>query len=207
MNVSARTIARILSLAVAFVMVGAGPVTLQPVHIGVLPNDDMVAVLYAQQTGMFKAAGLDVTIDKSSPNGAAIATAVSAGAYDIGKSSINAMFDAYLHNVPFWIIGTAALYQSSKPYVGFFVPTDSPVQSAKDLGTGTTAVSSIHDLGQLAVFKAMDDAGLDYKKSQFVELPMAASAGAIDQKRVTAGEASYPPLQAAMDTGKYRFIP
>src|ERR1700761_1168017 len=157
MNVSARTIARILSLAVAFVMVGAGPVTLQPVHIGVLPNDDMVAVLYAQQTGMFKAAGLDVTIDKSSPNGSAIATAVSAGSYDIGKSSITSMFDAYLHGVPFWIIGTAALYQSSKPYVGFFVPTDSPMKTTKDLGTGVTGVSFVHDLAELAVLKAMDE--------------------------------------------------
>lgn len=207
MIVSARAAARLLSLAVAFVLIGASPAPLQTLRVGVLPNDDMVAVLYAQQTGMFKAAGLDVVLDKSSPNGAAIATAVSAGALDIGKSSINAMFDSYLHGIPFQIIGTAALYQSSKPYVGFFAPIDSNIKTAKDLGTGVTAVSSIHDLGMLAVYKAMDEAGLDPKTSHFVELPMSASAAAIDQKRVTAGEASYPPLQAALETGKYRFIP
>ena len=176
-------------------------------RVGVLPNDDMIAVLYAQQSGMFKNAGLDVTIDKSSPNGSAIATAVLAGSYDIGKASITTMIDAHLHGVPYWIIGTAALYQSSKPYVGFFVPLDSPIKTTKDLGTGTTAVSFVHDLAQLAVYKAMDEAGLDYKTSQFVELPMSASAAAIDSKRVTAGEASYPVLQKALGTGKYRFIP
>jgi ABC-type nitrate/sulfonate/bicarbonate transport system substrate-binding protein len=99
------------------------------------------------------------------------------------------------------------MYQSSKPYVGFFVPIDSSIKTTKDLGTGTTAVSFIHDLAELAVYKAMDEAGLDYKTSQFVELPMSASAAAVDQKRVTAGEASNPVLQAALGTGKYRFIP
>lgn len=201
---------RFLLLAFALVAFGSLPAKtaeLQPVRVGVLPNDDMIAVLYAQQSGMFKAAGLDVTIDKSSPNGSAIATAVLAGSYDIGKASITTMFDAHLHGVPYWIIGTAALYQSSKPYVGFFVPLDSPIKTTKDLGTGTTAVSFIHDLAELAVYKAMDEAGLDYKTSQFVELPMSASAAAIDSKRVTAGEASYPVLQAALGTGKYRFIP
>jgi len=202
--------ARVLICALALLVFAAGPAKtadLQPVRVGVLPNDDMVAVLYAQQTGMFKAAGLDVTIDKSSPNGSAIATAVLAGSYDIGKASITTMFDAHLHGVPYWIIGTAALYQASKPYVGFFVPIDSPIKTTKDLGTGTTAVSFIHDLAELAVYKAMDEAGLDYKSSQFVELPMSASAAAVDSKRVTAGEASYPVLEAAMSTGKYRFIP
>ncbi len=207
MTVSLRALARVIACAFAVGMVGAGPVELQPVHIGVLPNDDMISVLYAQQSGMFKAAGLDVTIDKSSPNGSAIATAVAAGSYDIGKSSITTMFDSHLHGIPFWIIGTAALYQSSKPYVGFIVPIDSPVKATKDLGSGTTAVSFIHDLGQLAVYKAIDEAGGDYKTTQFVELPMSASAAAIDSKRVIAGEVSYPPAQAALDTGKFRFVP
>lgn len=207
LSVSLRAWTRVLSFAFALALIGAGPAELTPVHIGVLPNDDMISVLYAQQSGLFKAAGLDVTIDKSSPNGAAIATAVAAGSYDIGKTSITTMFDSHLHGIPFWIIGTAALYQSSKPYVGFIVPIDSAIKTTKDLGAGPTAVSFIHDLGQLAVYKALDEAGRDYKSTQFVELPMSASAAALDNKRVIAGEVSYPPAQAALDTGKFRFIP
>ncbi len=122
MNLSRRVLAPFLFAIVLF----AGPARtadLQSVRVGVLPNDDMISVLYAQQTGMFKDAGLEVQIDKSSANGSAIAAAVQSGAYDIGKSSITPIFDAYLHNVPFWIIATGAMYQSSKPYVGFLVPT------------------------------------------------------------------------------------
>jgi len=53
MIASARACARLFSVVFALVMLGAGPVELQTVRIGVLPNDDMMSVLYAQQTGMF----------------------------------------------------------------------------------------------------------------------------------------------------------
>jgi ABC-type nitrate/sulfonate/bicarbonate transport system substrate-binding protein len=80
----------------------------------------------------------------------------------------------------------------------------------RDLGVGgATAVSFIHDLGQLAVYKEIDESGGDWKSSklQFVELPMSASYAAVEANRVLAGEASYPPAQAAIDTGNVRLIP
>ena len=206
MPVSLRACSRVLSFVFALVMLGAGPAELQTVRIGVLPNDDMMSVLYAQQTGMFKEAGLDVQLDKSSPNGSAIAAAVASGSYDIGKSSITPIFDAHLHGLPFTIIATGALYDSRKPYVGFLVAADSPIRSAKQL-TGPNGVSFIHDLGQLAVYKAIDEAGGDWKAAQFVELPMSASAAAVDGKRVMSAEISYPPAQQAIESGKVRFIP
>jgi NitT/TauT family transport system substrate-binding protein len=212
MTVSFRAFARLLTFAFVLAVLGSratGAADLQTVRVGLLPNDDMISVLYAQQSGMFKDAGLDVQLDKTSPNGSAIASAVQSGNYDIGKSSITPIFDAYLHNVPFWIIATGAMYQSTKPYVGFIVPIDSPIKTVKDLGAGATAVSFIHDLGQLAVYKEIDEAGGDWKSSklQFVELPMSASYAAVEANRVVAGEVSYPPAQAALDTGKVRFIP
>jgi NitT/TauT family transport system substrate-binding protein len=206
MSASLRAYARLFSFVFALVMLGAGPAELQTVRIGVLPNDDMMSVLWAQQTGMFKEAGLDVQLDKSSANGSAIAAAVASGSYEIGKSSITPIFDAHLHGVPFTIIATGALYDSRKPYVGFLVATDSPVRSAKQL-TGPNGVSFIHDLGQLAVYKAIDEAGGDWKAATFVELPMSASAAAVDGKRLMSGEISYPPAQQAIESGKLRMIP
>jgi len=206
MTVSLRACARLFSIAFTIAMLGAGPLTLQTVRIGVLPNDDMMSVLYAQQTGMFKAAGLDVVLDKSSPNGSAIAAAVASGSYDIGKSSITPIFDAHLHGLPFTIIGVGALYESRKPYVGYLVAADGPIHSASQL-TGPNGVSFIHDLGELAVLKAIDEAGGDWKAAQFVELPMTASAAAVNSKRLMSGETSFPPAQEALESGKLRLIP
>ena len=206
MTVSPRAGARLLAFCFALVMLGAGPAQLQTVRIGVLPNDDMMSVLYAQRSGMFRDAGLDVRIDKSSPNGSAIAAAVASGSYDIGKSSITPIFDAHLHGLPFTIIATGAVYQSSKPYVGFLVAADGPIHSTKQL-TGPNGVSFIHDLGQLAVYKAIDEAGGDWKAAQFVELPMSATTAAVEGKRLMSGEISYPPAQQALESGKVRLIP
>jgi ABC-type nitrate/sulfonate/bicarbonate transport system substrate-binding protein len=179
---------------------------LQVIHLGVLPNDDMTSVLYAEKTGMFRKAGLDVLIDRSSSSGAAIATAVAAGSYDIGKSSITPIFDAHLRGIPFTIIGAAAIYDSRKPYVGFLVPVDSPIHSATQL-TGTNGVSFINDLGQLSVYKAIDDAGGDWHVPKFVEMPMSASRAAVESNRVEAAEISYPPAQQAIESGKVRLLP
>ncbi len=111
-----------------------------------------------------------------------------------------------MHGLPFTIIGTAALYDSRKPYVGFLVAADGPIHSAKQL-TGPNGVSFIHDLGQLAVYKAIDEAGGDWHAAQFVELPMSASAAAVNSKRLMSGETSYPPAEEAIESGKLRLIP
>jgi ABC-type nitrate/sulfonate/bicarbonate transport system substrate-binding protein len=186
---------------------GAQTPALTTVRVGVLGNDDMISVLYAQKTGMYAKAGLDVQIDKSSPNGSAIAAAVAAGSYDIGKASAPALIDAHLKGLPFVVIGTAAVYERKAPYVALIVPKDSPVNAIGDIKDGTYAVSFIHDGAQLSMSKAIGRDNPALKNVQFVELPMSASAAAVEQGRVAGGEASYPPLQAAMDTGKFRLLP
>ena len=199
------------ALCAALLALFAAPLGAQtastPVRVGVLGNDDMISVLWAQRTGLYAKAGLDVQIDKSSANGAAIAAAVVAGAYDIGKASAPAIIDAHLKGLPFVIIGTAAVYESKAPYVGFIVPKDSPIQSVKDFTGGIVGLSFLKDGGQLSIMKALDEAGLASKSPQFVEVPMSAAGPAVDQKRVVAAEVSYPPMQAALDTGKFRMIP
>ena len=203
----------VLALAIAAVSTfpaaraTAQPSAMTPVHVGVLGNDDMVSVLYAQKTGMYAKAGLDVQIDKSSQNGSAIAAAVAAGSYDIGKASAPALIDAHIKGLPFVVIGTAAVYERAHPYVALIVPKDSPIKSVHDIKDGTYGISFVHDGAQLSMSKAIgrDDPAL--KSVQFVELPMSASAAAVEQGRIAGGEASYPPLQAAMDTGKFRLVP
>ncbi len=59
------------------------------------------------------------------------------------------------------------------------------------------------------MYKEIDESGGDWKsmKLQFIELPMSAAFAAVESNRVVAGEVSYPPAQAAIDSGKVRLIP
>jgi ABC-type nitrate/sulfonate/bicarbonate transport system substrate-binding protein len=204
----ARALAGVAALSAAVVArAGAQTPSLGAIKLGVLPNDDMISVVWGQRNGLFAKAGIDLTVDRGSSNGAAIAAAVMGGAYDIGKSSTTAIIDAHLRGVPFTVIGTAAVYESSKPYAVFIVPKDSPAKTPRDLQNGIIGLSFVRDMGQLAMTKIFDEAGLSLKNVQFTEVPMSAAAAAVEQGRVMAAEVGYPPLQAAMDTGKYRIIP
>jgi ABC-type nitrate/sulfonate/bicarbonate transport system substrate-binding protein len=50
------------------------------------PADDTMPVIYAQQSGAFRRAGLDVQLTRAT-SGSAVAAAVAGGSLDIGKSS------------------------------------------------------------------------------------------------------------------------
>jgi ABC-type nitrate/sulfonate/bicarbonate transport system substrate-binding protein len=197
----------VLALAGSTAAPGWAQTAVTTVKVGVLPNDDMIALLYGVRTGMFQKAGLDVQIDRSASNGAAIAAAVTGGSLDIGKSSLQTLIEAHLHNVPFWLIGTAAVYDSRAPYVGLLVLKDSPYTNATQIQSGVVGLSSAKDVAQIALLKSLDDAGVKANALQFTEIPMSAGAAALEQGRTVAQEISYPLAQAAIDSGKFRFIP
>jgi NitT/TauT family transport system substrate-binding protein len=205
--------ARLLRAAIAAAMVlfAVGPVHadtpgLIPVHVGVLPNDDMMAVIYAQQTGMFKQAGLDVTLEKST-SGVAIAAAVIGGSFDIGKSSITPIFDAHARGIPFIIIAPGAIYESKTPYGGMLLPIASTVAGGKDLAGKLIGVNALGDIGQVGINAWADKTGGDPATLKYVELPMPSTPAALDQGRVQVGEMVFPPLARALATGKYRLVP
>jgi len=205
--------AGVAALAAALLLAGpaAAPApaddpALIPVHVGVLPNDDMMSVIYAQQTGMFKKAGLDVTLEKST-SGVAIAAAVIGGSFDIGKSSITPIFDAHEKGIPFVLIAPAAIYESKNPYGGMLVDASASVTGGKDLAGKYVGVNSLGDIGQVAINGWAEKSGGDPAALKYVEIPMPATPAALDQGRVQAGEMVFPPLARALATNKYTLIP
>jgi NitT/TauT family transport system substrate-binding protein len=206
------TFVRVIAALAVFAILAIRPTPAQspaltPVRVGVLPNGDMIALLYGVRSGMFAKAGLDVQIDRSSPNGSTVAAAVSSGAYDIGKGSLTAIMDAHLRGVPFTVIGSAAVYESKSPYVGMIVPKDSPIHQVSDFKSGVVGVNFLHDLSELALDKALGDAGGSTKDLQYTEIPMTAVLPAVESHRVLAAVASDPLLSQALDSGKVRLIP
>ena len=75
---------------------------LTPVRIASNPINDVTPLLYAQNSGLFKNAGLDVTLQKAT-NGSAVAAALAGNAIDIGKVSSTAIITAHAHGIPLTI--------------------------------------------------------------------------------------------------------
>jgi len=83
-------------------------------HIGTTPTDTGAQVYYAIDLGLFKKAGFEVEVSSLNA-GTAIATAVSAGSFDIGQSAVSSLAVAHEHNIPFVIIAPGGAYSSKVP--------------------------------------------------------------------------------------------
>ncbi len=179
--------------------------TLTPLRVTAVPNDDVSPFLYAQQSGLFKRAGLDVSIVQAT-SGAAIAAAVVSGSYDVGLISMMATITGHVRGLPFIMIAPSLMYLSSDPAQLLLVPKDSPIKSARDLAGKIVSCSSIRDVSWIATRAWADQNGVDSETIKFVELPMSAVPAALEQKRIDAGSIVNPTLDQALATGHFRSI-
>jgi NitT/TauT family transport system substrate-binding protein len=180
--------------------------TLPPLRVTAVPNDDVSPFLYAQQSGLFKRAGLDVSIVQAT-SGAAIAAAVVSGSYDIGLISMMASITGHVHGLPFVMIAPSLMYlAASDPAQQLLVLKDSPVKGARDLAGKIVSCSSIRDVSWISTRAWADQNGLDSESIKFVELPMSAVPAALEQRRIDAGSIVNPTLDQALATGHFRSI-
>ncbi len=182
------------------------PRPLVHVHIAGSPNDDMTTIVYAQQSGLFEKAGLDVTVDKTT-SGSAAATGVAGGAFDVGKASISSIFDAHQRGVPFTIVAPDGIYTSKEPYGGMLMTKSAALKTGKDAEGKTFSVASLSSIGRVALAAWIDGNGGDVSAVKFVELPFSAVAAAIDQKRIVGGEIGQPAQAEDLATGRFAFFP
>ena len=96
----------ICALAVAVAVLAASSATLAQssaplttVRFAYAPSDDLLPFWYAQSTGMFAKAGLNVEVQVAA-TGAIVTQAVLAGAADIGRSSPQAIIAAHIRGSP-----------------------------------------------------------------------------------------------------------
>ena len=139
--------------------------TLTPLRATAVPNDDVSPFLYAQQSGLFKRAGLDVSIVQAT-SGAAIAAAVVSGSYDVGLISMMASITGHVHGLPFVMIAPSLMYLASDPAQQLLVLKDSPVKGARDLVGKIVSCSSIRDVSWISTRAWADQNGIDSEFDQ-----------------------------------------
>jgi NitT/TauT family transport system substrate-binding protein len=181
----------------------AAPLTV--LHISGVPSDAMAPLTYAQRSGLFRRAGLDVQFTKAT-SGSAVVAAVMSGNYEIGHSSLIAIFNAYLKGLPVTVVAGGAIYDDKSPYAELIVAADSPYKTGADLSGKLVGVSSLNDLTTMGTSAWVDANGGDARTLKFVEIPMSAAAVAVQEHRIDAAIVFYPPLAAALAGGKVRVL-
>ncbi len=170
-----------------------------------LPEDSATPVLYAIESGAFKRAGLDVTL-QAQRSGSAVASGVAGGAYQIGKISMYPLIEAHAKGIPFVIIAGGGMNTPQNPLAGLIARPDSTIKTPKDLEGKTVGVGSLTDMFSLTMRAWMMRHGADWKSLKMIEIPISALGDAIANGRVEAGAANEPILSGALATGKVKLV-
>jgi NitT/TauT family transport system substrate-binding protein len=173
------------------------------VKIAAPTNDTATSALYAIKSGLFRRNGLNVEIVPMN-SGAAVASAVAGGAVQIGNSSLVTIIEAHAKRVPFTLVATSGMIETSVPYSALVVKKDSPLRTARDLNGKTIASPALKDLNAISSAAWIDKNGGDSTTVRFVELPAPAAAQAIAEGRIDAGIIGTPYLQQGIDDGTIR---
>jgi NitT/TauT family transport system substrate-binding protein len=179
--------------------------SLASITVAGVPEESATPALWARQAGLFRRAGLDVSIEPLN-SGSAIAAGVAGGSYAIGKSSLVSLIIAHAKSIPFVLVAGGGLYDSRNPNFGLVVKADSPIKTAAELNGKSVAVSALNDLYTIGTKAWMDKNGGDSSTIKLLELPISAVGDAIAAGRVDAGGLIDPELQTAIDAGKVKWL-
>jgi NitT/TauT family transport system substrate-binding protein len=173
--------------------------------VGAVGEESVTPAAWAQQSGLFRKAGLDVDVQPAS-SGTAIAAGVAGGAYAVGKSSLVSVITARAKGLPFVFIAGGSLYDTKFPYSVLACKADSPLKTAADLNGKTLAVPALNDLTAMATRAWVDTHGGDSSTLKLVEFPFAQIPDALAANRVDVGFIADPILQQAIDSKKVRIF-
>ena len=186
---------------------GATAQTTPVIHVGLAPFEGQAGPYYAQDLGLFKAAGLDVEIQQYN-GGSAIVSAIVGGSLQIGGGSPLPLAQARTRGLKIVLIAPGFIhdYKAPKPINLLVVGVNSPIHNAKDLNGKTIAVTQVRGLDEIAVDAWLDKNGGDSKTVKFTEFPQNAMPDAVAAGRVDAAQIGDPGLSAAIDAGKVRVL-
>jgi len=180
--------------------------SLPTIRVASSPNDDLGAMLFALQSGLFREADFNVTLQAAN-SGSAVAAGVVGGAFDIGKISAIPIINAYVRGVPLSIVFPNKLRVAGRPTDdALVVASGSPIRTAKELNGKTVAVAALKDTTWITACAWIDANGGDSSSVQFVEMPLSAVASALEADRIQAGCALQPYTQAGVRSGKTRIL-
>ena len=195
----------LLAILVANASVAQTPGSVTTIRVSSSPNENAIPVLYAIREGLFRKAGLEVTLDRAS-SGAAIASGVAGGAIDVGVSNIFSLILAHVHGVGFVLVAPGAMHLPNSPNSGIIAGANSTIRSARDLNAKTIGIPSLNDIGSVGISAWMDANGGDSSTVHFIEMPVSAVQAALEQGRIDAGAAFEPQLSQAVASGKARLV-
>jgi NitT/TauT family transport system substrate-binding protein len=174
----------------------------QTLKVGVIPIADVAPLYLGMDKGFFEEEGLKLQ-PQLAEGGAAIVPSVVSGDYQIGFSNTTSLIIAASKNLPVQIISQGVLGGETpkEAWDGVIVPKGSDIKELKDLEGKTVAVNTLNNVSQVVVNTALKEAGADYKKVKYVEVPFPDMNAALESGRVDAAFQVEPGYSGGLAAG------
>lgn len=177
----------------------------QVIRVGLSSSDAFAEGYYAQRLGLFKKAGLNVELTRLT-TGAAIATAVSSGALDIGISNPALLGKMTSDGAPFTLLAGGGMYSTRSPITALCVLRNGPVRKPKDLLGKTIAIVATGDLTQIGLSAWLDKNGIDPAKVHLIQIPFSEMDAALQNGLADSAVITEPWLSEALHGGHARAL-
>ena len=167
-----------------------------------IPIADVAPLYLGMDKGFFEEEGLKIE-PQLAEGGAAIVPSVVSGDYQIGFSNTTSLIIAASKNLPIQIIsqGVLAGETPKQAWDGVIVPKGSDIKELGDLEGKTVAVNTLNNVSQVVVNTALKEAGADYTKVKYVEVPFPDMNAALESKRVDAAFQVEPGYSGGLAAG------
>jgi NitT/TauT family transport system substrate-binding protein len=156
-------------------------------------SESGVAPVYAADEGMFRSAGLDVTVTQLA-NGGSVLPAVIGGSADFGVSNPISLATAFARGAPIACIAATVYYRKESSTSLLMVANESAIRTARDLNGKTIAVNGLRNTPQLSTQAWIDANGGDSATVKFAEISFFEMGAALLSGRVDAAFFAEPML-------------
>jgi NitT/TauT family transport system substrate-binding protein len=181
---------------------GAGSAEVKTLKVGVIPIADVAPLYLGMDKGFFADEKLKIE-PQLAEGGAAIVPSVVSGDYQIGFSNTTSLIIAASKNLPVQIISQGVLGGTGPDdaWDGVIVPKGSDIKDIKGLEGKTVAVNTLNNVSQVVVNTALKEAGADYTKVKYVEVPFPDMNAALESGRVDAAFQVEPGYSGGLAAG------
>jgi NitT/TauT family transport system substrate-binding protein len=180
----------------------AGSAEVETLKVGVIPIADVAPLYLGMDKGFFADEKLKIE-PQLAEGGAAIVPSVVSGDYQIGFSNTTSLIIAASKNLPVQIISQGVLGGTGPDdaWDGVIVPKGSDIKDIAGLEGKTVAVNTLNNVSQVVVNTALKEAGADYTKVKYVEVPFPDMNAALESGRVDAAFQVEPGYSGGLAAG------
>ena len=197
---------RVLGLALTALLAGCGSATgatttspgpeIRDITVGVVASESAADIYVAQERGLFRNAGLDVTL-KTITGAAAVLPALVHGSMQVVGAQYTTFIEAQAHGVgQFRILAPGGSLGPAVEEV--VVPPHSPITGAAKLKGATVAVNAIGGIDEILAEAALTDYEIRPAQVHYVAIPFQGMGAALAARRVDAAYLAEPYLTEAV---------